>query len=219
VPPLASVPGGIRLRLAHTYGSELNTGFHFFFKAGAAGTQAELQALADAASAAWAGTFQVLFQPTVTLNSVTATDLSSNTGPVAVNTTNHTGQRAAGPMAASACSLVNFKIARRYRGGKPRIYLFPGADTDLATPQTWTSAYAQLVHDQVVSFVGSCLASIHTWDATAFHANVSYFEGIFAGTPPVWVPNQPRPVPVVDAITGVVAATTVGSQRRRLHPG
>ena len=116
--------------------------------------------------------------------------------------------------------LGSMKIARRYRGGKPRTYLPIGGAGKLQDAQTWTSAFVadiqaalnQIIADIAVTASGGC--------ALGNLVNVSYYEGFVSSQNPItlrWrtIPKQRTAGPLVDPVTSWVAETRIGSQRRR----
>jgi hypothetical protein len=155
------------------------------------------------------------------LTSVLVTDLSDPSGANVSTGAAHAGTRVGGFLPASSCALLNFSLARRYRGGKPRAYLPAGCQPDLGNAQTWTTAFTNAVLAAFRAFRTDVYNSTKSWSATAEQVNISYYHQVLVGpppTPPVYV-EQVRPTPVIDVITGESVSSTVGSQRRRLRPG
>jgi hypothetical protein len=113
------------------------------------------------------------------------------------------------------------KIARRYRGGKPRTYLPMGDSGYLLNPQEWNTTFLglaqaalnQIISDYAVTTVAGC--SLGTL------VNVSYYSGFtIRPSPPiagVRAKNIPtvRTAAVVDAVTSWTAEAKLASQRRR----
>src|SRR5215471_2635629 len=221
VPALPTATNCTKISFLHTIGSETNTGWHLFFRADKPASQTQMQAVVDAASTTWAAQLAQITPVDVTLTSVTGTDLSDPAGAFASNVTSHVGTRAGGFLPASACVLYNMQIQRRYRGGKPRAYLPAGAQPDLSNPQTWAAAFLNTVNGVMANLITAIQNSIKTYSATADLVNISYYHSVLITSPPSppVYQQQLRTVPQVDVVVARAAASTVGSQRRRLRPG
>ena len=209
------------MRFLHTVGTDTNTGWHLFFRGDKPATQANMDALVGVADTQWNSLLAPLTSADTTLTSVKGTDLSSTTGSVSVATAAHVGTRTGGFLPASACVLYNMGIARRYRGGKPRIYIPAGVQTDLGNAQTWAAAFTNSVNTAMNSLIGALATNILTWSSIADLVNISYWESILVTTPPAPPAYAPRLrlTPLVDNIVTHVSSPVVGSQRRRLRPG
>lgn len=219
MPALAPVSGVIRFRFLHTIGAEVNTGYHMYFNTGAPPTQAQLDSAVSAAATAWDANMRALSHTSVTLTSIVGLDLSAATAPISTTNPQHAGTRTGTQLPASSCVIQNFHIARRYRGGKPRVYVPAGSNTDLATPQTWTGAFLTAFASGFGAFGGAIATNLRTWAPNTALCSVSYYAG------GVWKPDHngnyhrvptPRPVPVVDNVLTQDTRAIVGSQRRRL---
>jgi hypothetical protein len=71
-----------------------------------------------------------LFSTQVTATEVMVTDLTSTSGARGIAPSRQVGTRPGLPNGAAVAALINFRVARRYRGGKPRVYVpfFVSAD-------------------------------------------------------------------------------------------
>jgi hypothetical protein len=147
-----------------------------------------------------------------------AVDLASATGNSGVATATHEGTRGSEFVPDDACVIVNFKIGRRYRGGKPKIFLPPGDATDIQTSNQWTSAYSGAVSSAWTTFMAAVLADTYGSMVLQDNASISYYEGFTAFKEPSGryrnIPT-PRTTPLVDLITGHTVSQLIGSQRRR----
>lgn len=158
--------------------------------------------------------------PQVNLTGVRFVDLSSDTTGDALHTGSTPGTRSgSGELSGGTCTLLNFTIGRRYRGGKPRIYLPWALSGDLLDPQTWSASWVAAVHTNFSTFVGAVLGDVSGSTTLTSHVNVSYYSGttypaVPAGTKQVPVPMR-RAVPVVDDIIGFAVSSFPASQRRR----
>lgn len=159
--------------------------------------------------------------PNVTLTEVLAQDLSSDTGAVGTATVSLTGDRSGGPLPAEVVSLINFVVARRYRGGKPRIYLPYGTDSDILDPQHWEAAFVTALTTAWGSFITDSFAAVWTGGGPLEQVVVSYYlgsTGDLTGTMP-YIRGHTKPTlraaPVNYPITGFSVNPVPASQRRR----
>lgn len=220
MPALPAVPGVVKIVNHIQVGIDTTTSWHTYYGYGSIPpTQAQATALANAAQVSYAQHISPLCVPTITLLEVTATDLASSSSPIGVNTTTSNGTRVGGLLPGSTAMLVSWKINRRYRGGKPRIYVPCGADADLANEQEWTQTFLTEFTTAHQAYVAAILANIGTWGTSSL-VNVSYYHG-HTWYPPDSTPSKKIPtlreVPVVDTITGGGPQKTLGSQRRRVR--
>jgi hypothetical protein len=219
MPALPLVPGVIRTQLLWNDGSDMDVTTTLFFRyTGTAPTASEANTIAAALTSAMAPNNGSWCDDTV-LTGATVTDLSSNTGGEGLNTVSIAGTDSNPPLSGGTCFLVNFQIARRYRGGKPRNYLPWGSTLhatgrqgwDAGSVAGWTTVYRGAIAEVVGTSAGAC--------TVGDHCNVSYYEGSRVVTSPTTgrARNVPilRSSPVVDNITAVVGSTRFASQRRR----
>lgn len=166
------------------------------------------------------GTFMASFsQTTLTLVRSELTDLTSTTSAQVIDSTGHTGAAGGAPIAAGTAMVMQYKIARRYRGGHPRNYLPGMSNTYLTSPTQWNSTSLGNIVAAWIVYIGACTANTNPAAiGTITHVNVSYFHGFtsFQDLRGRWhnVPT-PRATPVVDLIVNISGNATPGSQRRR----
>jgi len=147
------------------------------------------------------------------------TDLTSASSAQVVNSTGVSGTSASPELAGGTAMVIRKKIARRYRGGHPRIYVPGMLQSFLASATQWASSpLATVVAGYNAFITAATAASNPAAIGTIEHVNVSYFSGFTNKTFPSGrthpVPT-PRATPVVDLIIGTVGNPTPGSQRRR----
>jgi hypothetical protein len=157
-----------------------------------------------------------------TLDLVSVTELAS--GMQVTGTANGYGagtHSGGASLPGSAAMLVNYRIAQRYRGGKPRTY-WPFATTvDMANAQTWNLAGATNWPNVMAALYSGILAATGGGYALTQQTSISYY----GGTPPLlaqhkngetlWT-SQRRAAPVLFDVLGFSIATKIASQRRRL---
>jgi hypothetical protein len=195
-------------------------GSRFYIQyAGGAPSAANCVTLGNDIAAAWLARLPNFIYVNVALTEVDVLDIASDSGAFGTVTVNHPGAMAGGTLTSNAATNIEFDIARRYRGGKPRMFLPPPDDTALASIDKWTPAFASGVQTAIGEFFSDIAAlSVGSMGALT-HVNVSYYFGFQnvvnssgrqRAAPKYRVPNAK-----VDQITGYAVKTTVGSQRRR----
>lgn len=220
MPALPNVPGVIRVSLQHTLGQDLDALVRFYMAyTGTAPTSTQMGTFATSVSTAWGTNLKALACSTVKLVEVTAVDLTSPTAGIGAAAVSITGTRTTPVNSAQVCMLVNFKVSRRYRGGKPRAYLPYGNNADFTDPQTWGSTLVTAVNTGWAAFITALIAAPPGTATLTGQVNVSYFDGFTVVTNPVTgrsrnVPTL-RATPVVDSITSIAASARVATQRRR----
>jgi hypothetical protein len=153
------------------------------------------------------------------LTSLVATDLSSSTGDVGVATTATAGTRSGGSLPADICTLQSLEIARRFRGGHPRIYWPFGADLDLLDPQHWNVAWPGIVKGQLDGLDGDTEAAVWAGGGVLDNVSVSFYSGFTVHTGVTGRARNvstPRFVPLVDPIVSTIVRQGVATQRKRL---
>jgi hypothetical protein len=222
MPALKPVPGVLKIHHGMTVGGDTSTGFHLYASYGPAPpSQANLDALCAQVVSGYSTFLAPHAHLDTILTSVTATDLSSPSAAIASLATSAPGGLGGDTLPASLAMLVNFRIHRRYRGGKPRVYVPTGAGGDLATPQTWASTFLTAFQTSWNNHITTILTSINSFGTGAGIVNVSYYlDGQWKPTTSggyVRIPT-PRDVPVVDPIIAQTCSNVVGQQRRRVRP-
>lgn len=117
------------------------------------------------------------------------------------------------------CSInVEYNISRRYRGGKPRMYLPPGTTANQADDSHWSGAFLTSVNSAINSFISAIEALSVGSMGTLAHVNLSYYKGFTNITNSS---GRERAVPtyrstaLTDTIQSYAAKAVIGSQRRR----
>jgi hypothetical protein len=223
-PPVSAV---IKLSMKFTTAQNLDiiTNTHWSYTGAAPGASGLNTFLTNVATQ-FTNNMQAAVPTNVTHVQDIATDLTSASAGQAVQTHTQVGSRAGALLPISTAALFTGKIARRYRGGKPRNYWPFGVDADLADSAHWTTAAQTAFNNAMAGFVNGLAGSSAGTATIAALVNVSYFQGHFAVQNMVtkrWknVPTLgPSPAyPHTDMITSYAAQITLGTQRRRLRPG
>jgi hypothetical protein len=218
---LPNVSKVLRVSMIHLYGSDTDVVTRFFYRyTGTAPSPTDLNTFCAAVSAGWFADIIGMCYTTVTLVDCVAVDLSSPSGSQGAFSDPTAGTRTGTELPADASLVASYTFGRRYRGGHSRGYWPMGVAEDLDSPQDWSAAFTTDALTAVEGFFGTVDASGWSGAGTLSHVSVSYYLGFHVVTNPVTgrARNVPtlRSVPVVDAVTGYVARTRIGSQRRRL---
>jgi hypothetical protein len=224
MPALPDVPGVLRVDVQQTLGDDDSVLNRIFVDyTGTAPSDAVCNSLASALYTIWTAEFGPYMTPDKSITGVVVTDLTSPTSGQGSHSAVTTGSYSADPLGASTCMLASIRIARRYRGGKPRTYLAVGGDISLATPQTWNSTFVGQVQASLTQVLSDIAATSISGCSLGTIVNVSYYSGFtIRPTPPipgVRARNVPtvRVAPLVDVLQAWTAETRLASQRRRDH--
>jgi len=217
-PPLPASPC---LKVMLDYGNEDNSlaGSRFYLSyAGAAPTSGNCITLAGDIAAAWGTHLAGMVDETYALVEVDVLDIASYSGNSGQWTGNTPGTYSGSSLSANAATNVEFGIARRYRGGKPRMFLPPPTVGALGSPARWSSTFLTGAATAVPAFFAEVVAlSVGAVGALA-HVNLSYYQGFTNITNSS---GRERAVPkyrataLVDQVNGYATKGVVGSQKRR----
>jgi len=151
------------------------------------------------------------------------TDMTSEYRARGIATSERVGTRPGLPNGAGVAALINFRVARRYRGGKPRVYVPLFVSDDLTPRLTWSQPAFDAGTAGWAAFMDGVLNGMPPPLRVAGQVNDSYYEGFKVVTDPRTGRSRNvslvRPDgPAIDAITGFSINPKLGSQRRRnLH--
>lgn len=221
MPALPFVANVIKITFTFAVGDDTNAQCRFYWGyTGGPPSATDCATLAGSIRAAFNAQLKSQLFTSSSLTSTKVLDLSSATGAQGVDTTSISGTRAGTGLPAGVCTIINLGIARRYRGGKPRIYLPFGVAGDLATLGHWTPAFVTGNAAAWVAFQGAVTGLTSGSTVLTTQKNVSYFQGYNA---PVTLPSGRvkqtakvrSSVPTPDTVTGVSMNNKPGSQRRR----
>lgn len=217
-PPLPASPC-VRVRLDYGGTGAQELGSRFFLSySGSAPTGANCITLATDVSAAWGSHLAATVADFYGLVEVDVLDIATDTGLSGNWTGSVDGTHGSGLIPTNCAVNVEFGIARRYRGGKPRMFLPPGSSGGLGDDTHWTSGFAAAVQAGMAAFMAEIEALSIGAMGTLNHVNLSYYKGF---TNHANTSGRERAVPtyrdsaLVDNVTGYFAKQLVGSQRRR----
>lgn len=223
MPTLPAVPNVIKFQMLctnSTSGHHIVNNFHYAYTGGA-------PSIADLNSAATAlfNFFAAMapdFATTTSVISCTAIDLNSSTGNEVTYTPAAVVGTAPTPvMDAANAGVINWKIARRYRGGKPKTFiggLGGGLIQDVIhLNASFTTTLQTFATALLTTGSGGMLKTFGGLTLTNM-VNVSYYSGFTNYTKPNGrEASRPtlRAAPVVDVISNYVVNPVFGQQRRR----
>lgn len=148
-----------------------------------------LASLANDIGSEWVDKFAPYICNEQTILECVVTDWSSDTGVSGTKVLNVAGSSGPGPMPSQVCSLINWQVATRYRGGRPRQYVPAPSQGMLADNQHLQEAVAGAMSinaDEFLGFVNGELISTEPVQMVCFHRvtphhPVASFEPIISG--------------------------------------
>lgn len=212
MPALPDAPAALKVQVFGSYGPA-NWANVMYLQFSAAGnpTTADLNSL----STQFMTAYQLLgnlMHTTCSVSQVTITDVSSRTGNQGTAVTGFAGIKAGTALPASVAICLTKTIARRYRGGHPRMYLPGQVTADTQDSRTWNTTATAAALTRANLFYAQVNGLTTATSGLCKLANVSYWF-----TSPPKTPPQLRPVPLVELITGFKVDNRIDSQRRRLY--
>lgn len=209
----------VRVRLVYNDGAGQLAGSRFYLSyTGSAPTAANCVTLAGDIETAWTAHLAPLQSSNYDLVEVDVLDIATDAGASGQWTGSSAGSRSGTDLPLSIATNVEFDIARRYRGGKPRMFMPAGVETDLATQAVWSNSFITAVNTGVAAFFSAIEALSIGAIGTLAHVNLSYYQGF---TNITTSSGRERAVPKyrtaakVDPVTGYATKAVIGSQRRR----
>lgn len=212
----------VKLDYINSDGAEAGSRFYLAYS-GSPPTPANCLTLATDIGPIWASHIAPYITSHVTLDEIDVLDLASATGASGVFAASAAGTATDPAPPSSVAINVEFNIARRYRGGKPRMYFPQSNNANLADQSHWTSAFLTTFNGAVGAFIAAIEALSIGSMGTLTHVNVSFYHGRDTNQPPAgrWrgpgykYPPLYRTTALVDTVEGYATKAVVGSQRRR----
>lgn len=209
----------VRVRLDYRQTDGFDAGSRFYLSyAGAAPTAGNCITLAGDVEAAWLTNLAPLIPVDFSLVEVDVLDIASESGASGQWTGDEAGTRSGVAFPAQVATNVEYDIARRYRGGKPRMFLPPGNQEDGLDAGHWSTTFIDDVNAGVAAFFTELAGlSIGAMGALA-HVSLSYYKGFENITNSS---GRERAVPtyraaaLVDLVNNYSCKGQMGSQRRR----
>jgi len=218
VPPL--VANVIRFRCTGTLQNDAAWGNRLYVSySGGPPSVSNMLTLAEGVSSAWSTDLSAFQSSAVTLTAVDAVDLSATDG--AANTADVTiaGTGESTQLPNQVAAVIKFDLSRRYRGGKPKMFLAGIPTNVIADDSHFTSAFCDDLGSAMNSFNSTIKATFADTTTLTGIVNVSFYEGFTSVENPVthrWrnIPSY-RGTPLVDAVGGFTVDPVYGSQKRR----
>jgi hypothetical protein len=184
----------------------MNASSHVFFHTTSGPvSNADLITIAALVSTQWNTNLAADTPNTTILRQVEAEDLGNPSTVPGLWSGSRPGSYPTTGQSAEVATLVNFVIARRYRGGKPRVYLPMGVSAQLSSPVQWQSTYTSAVTAHWANFQTAIRSGSPSSATLDKQVNVSYYAH-----------HALRGSPVVDDILSASASPIPASQRRRM---
>jgi hypothetical protein len=217
-PPLPASPC-LRVRLNYLFTDAFEAGSRFYLSySGAAPTAGNCATLASDIAAAWNSHLASLISADVELAEVDVLDIATDSGLSGQWTGADPGTIAGNLLTQNVAQNIEFNIARRYRGGKPRMYLPSPSNAELTDTSHWSSAHVTALNTGIAAFMSEIEALSIGAIGTLAHVNLSYYSGftnVTNSSGRTRAAPKYRTTALVDTVSGYSAKATVGSQRRR----
>lgn len=217
VPPPASPCVRVKLDYTNADGSLAGSRFYLSYS-GAAPSAANCATLAGDIATAWNTDIAGLIGTEWTLSECDVEDIATDMGLSGTESTAHVGTRGGTALPSQIAANVEFDIARRYRGGKPRIFWPAGVVGDLNDPAHWLPAFVTSLNTGTAAFFTAIEAASVGAMGTLAHVNLSYYKGftnVTNSSGRTRAAPTYRAAALVDPVTSYAAKGLLGSQRRR----
>lgn len=217
-PPLPDT-SCVRVRIDYQHDTGLKGGNRFYLSySGTAPTGANCVTLATDIAGFWNTSIMSAINPDWTNVEIDVLDITTPLGLSGSWTGSNAGTESGTPMPAQTAMNIEFGIARRYRGGKPRFYLPPSSQTNAASDVAWDQTFI----NQVATNVGTVMSNIEALTiggmGTLQHINLSFYDGftnVENTSGRMRAAPKYRVTALSDKVTGYFGKTEIGSQRRR----
>jgi hypothetical protein len=149
---------------AHIAGHKANMVWHFSHGGTGPWNGTDLNTLVNTLFGSLNTRMKTTFASNVVFNNIAAVDLTNDTPAIATSTGAQFNCTGIGPATPSLCFMVNFNIAKRYKGGHPRTYMPPLASNSMSAgedqwqPANITTAltnFANVISDVTVAIPGA----------------------------------------------------------------
>lgn len=213
----------IRVDLQQSQGSSEQIMNRLYFQYfGTAPAASDLNTMATAIRSAWGSDISVSCCAQFYLQSVTITDLGAVDGAEGQESSALAGAGAGTPLPPGDCAMMNFHIARRYRGGHPRYYQSGIPETAVDESGTITSVWGTNFKTGFDLFLAAIVLAKWAGATELQHCNVSFYEGFTNVLYPSGrykaIPTL-RTAPHIDPVIGTGLHGKVTHQRRRDQTG
>lgn len=220
MPTPPNVPSVCRFRLLGTLANAAPWGVRFYtLFSGGSPSNANMLTLAEGVAAAWNDTCGQHQSHNVTTTACDGIDLTTDSGAAATADVDYPGGADEAPVDNQVAGIVKYIIARRYRGGKPKMYI-PGLGiSGVLDNSHWTTSFADAMGTAFTDFDSAIsLLSAGSTDLQEI-VNVSFYKGFTPSQNPVtlrWrnIPTYRSEV-IIDPVGAFTFDELFGSQKRR----
>lgn len=218
VPPFPASPC-VRVALDYLATDSTEAGSRFYLSySGAAPSAGNCVTLAGDIATAWNTDLASLVSSEFSLVNVDVQDLATETGAHGAATVSHPGTMSGEGEPSQVATNVEFNISRRYRGGKPRMYLPAPSNSAQLDQAHWTDDFVGDVNTGMAAFFTAIGAlSVGSMGDLA-HVSLSYynmFKNVTNSSGRTRAAPTYRDTALVDPVTGYSCKGLMGSQRRR----
>ena len=217
-PPLPESPV-LRVRLDYAQADAALAGNRFYIGyTGSAPTPGNCATLASDVAAAWVSAVADLVYVDYALTEVDVLDITTLTGASGQWTGDNAGGSTGTQIPASAASNCEFGIARRYRGGKPRIYWPAPSASNMLDAGHWTEDFTGIIGSATTAFFAAIAALDIGAMGVLSHVNVSYYDGftnVTNSSGRTRAAPKYRTAALVEPVESYIPKAEISSQRRR----
>lgn len=209
----------VRIKLDYLNADSFEAGSRFYFAySGSAPTAANCVTLAGDIATAWNSHLGAMINNSWHLKEVDVLDIATNSGASGVWTGDDAGGDSGNQLPANVATNVEFLIARRYRGGKPRMFVPPPGQSSIQDGSRWDATFLTTAANSVGPFFAAIAALSVGAMGTLSHINLSYYEmftNVTNSSGRTRAAPKYRATALSDPITGYLTKPIIGSQRRR----
>lgn len=222
VPTPPTVTKTLRVRLIYAQPAGNPAGSRFYVSySGSNPDAAACATFATGVRGAWTTHLAPMLSGNAELTAIDVQDLDISAGAAGTDPTAVAGTRSGSNLPQQVAAILEFGIARRYRGGKPKMYTPYGVESDTSSGVIdWTTTFQGQLVSAWNAFMTEVLALGIGGDSLVAQVNVGYYSGFTVVTNPIT--GRTRDVPkyksgpiTPDQVTSVGMRTLFGSQRRR----
>jgi len=198
-------------------GNDWGSRFYLSYS-GSAPSGADCTTLAGDIMSALGGQLQPLLSFQSSVQETDVLDIATRSGFSGQSVAFFAGTRSGTSLPAQVTANVEYGIARRYRGGKPRGYWPLGMDGDMLNVMSWDPTFVTDVNAAFVAGFAAIEALSIGAMGTLQHVNLSYYFGYQnIENPGKRAYNEPmyRATALHDNIVGYSCKAELSSQRRR----
>ena len=187
MPPLVPQPGVLKVEHKFRVGEDLNASARLFFKySGGPPSNADAAAIASEFRSAWNNAWLGHLSNQSAHLGATVTDLTTPTSAFGESLITSLGTASTAPLPGGVALLMNLPIARRYRGGKPRVYWPTNVAADLTDPQTWNAGVlTTMTTEWQTSYLDVVIGFTSGTTVVGEQVNISYYLGFTAVENPI----------------------------------